>query len=93
MNVHPEIVTYVGRLPGDIAVIIDPSGSKPGKKYVLVVPTDTVWSIKGSEMNTGGLLLTITLKLDVVYTAPSNKVTVMGYDPVTAVINGEMFNV
>ena len=31
--------------------------------------------------------------MDVAYIAPSNKVTVMGYDPVTAVINGEMFNV
>ena len=44
-------------------------------------------------MKKGGLLLTITLKLDVAYIAPSNKVTVMGYDSVTAVINGEMFNV
>lgn len=32
MNEHPEIVTYAGRIPGDIAVIIDPSGSKPGSK-------------------------------------------------------------
>ena len=41
-NDNPEIVTYVGRIPGDIAEIIDPSGSKPGSKYVLVVPTETV---------------------------------------------------
>ena len=39
-------------------------------------------------MNTGGLFKTITLKVDVAYIAPSNKVTVIGKVPVASVIRG-----
>ena len=63
-----------------------------GSWYFKKVPIYAVW-LTGIVTKYGGLLITITLKTDVAYIAPSNKMTVMGYIPVKIVIGGAIENV